>query len=242
MSRGSPDFSGHTVKTTGAALEDMADLAVRLGSIVEYDRRGDVVIADDFEAPVLKWNVNADGAGTAILDSTSVKLGSQAVKLTAVVGEDNETAIYKDLYTLTSRRMGVEVSFSNFPRDAELFIYIYHYDGTYKYQAEARFNHVDERLRVRDSDGTLPVIAEDLIFPIANFCFIPFKLVVDFSTEQYVRILLGNTEYDVSAYGSYKEVDATSVRDTIQVRLRNRSDSVAANVWLDSLILTQNEP
>ncbi|GAI49683.1 unnamed protein product, partial [marine sediment metagenome] len=70
MSRGQPDYGSSAVKEVAGTLADMGELAARLSSIVEYDRRGDVVYLDDFEEPVLKWSPLAAGAGYIRLDNT----------------------------------------------------------------------------------------------------------------------------------------------------------------------------
>ena len=61
---------------------DVAELVVRLGSPVSFDRRGNVVLIDDFAASVIKWSYPGYGTGNGHELSTAwAKSGSQSLKL-----------------------------------------------------------------------------------------------------------------------------------------------------------------
>ncbi|GAI56753.1 unnamed protein product, partial [marine sediment metagenome] len=55
MAHGQPDFGMYQIAKTIYRLADMGELAVRLGSIVTHDRRGDVIWMDNFDSGIAKW-------------------------------------------------------------------------------------------------------------------------------------------------------------------------------------------
>ncbi|GAH47647.1 unnamed protein product, partial [marine sediment metagenome] len=68
----------------------MGEIAARLGSIVTYDKRGDVVDFDNFEFPVLRWDINVVGSESyARLDSAQCRSGAQCMKMFTDNGVDD---------------------------------------------------------------------------------------------------------------------------------------------------------
>lgn len=242
MPRGQPDFGALQVKTTGATLADMADLAVRLGSIVEYDRRGDIVCIDDFEAPVIRWLDNAGGGQTVTLSSTSFKSGSQALKLHNIAAAGLGVGIARSFKKQGTPRLGIEISFSNPPDTSYLDIHLTHYDGAIRYLAWVQINFSTEEIKVRLHGDTWQVIETALDLFEENFCFTPVKLVMDFEASKYVRLLVGEIEYDISAYTIPWIAGEVTPRELVYFDLGNDATATAADIYLDGFILTQNEP
>lgn len=242
MARGQPDFGMYAPKTTTASLADMAELAVRLGSIVSYDRRGDVIYLDDFEAAVIKFIISVSAGGAIVLDSTSVRSGFQAVKFTTAAAALNSALLRKWLSVVGSRRLGAEFHFS-YPADTyTLSLSLAYYSSTTLYYGEVRLDFTDNTLKIIDGDGNWNTIAENLSLAKYYHQFTGLKLVADFSTNKYVRLLLGNTEYDVSAYSL--ETAASALKEGLGVftQVFNDDTGTAASLWIDDLIVTQNEP
>ncbi|GAJ22875.1 unnamed protein product, partial [marine sediment metagenome] len=131
MPRGQPDYGGHAAKEITGSLSDMAELATRLGSIVTFDRRGDVAFLDDYESGIEKWvESHAEGTewGTVGLSARAAESGSFSTKLVTKGTVDGYAQV---IYTLPywnpiNGRLGVEIKFtlpSNLMRfDMSLFI------------------------------------------------------------------------------------------------------------------------
>ncbi|GAH83946.1 unnamed protein product, partial [marine sediment metagenome] len=77
MPRGQPDFGMYASASTIGSVSDLAELAVRLGSINIFDRRGKVIDFDDFEDVRKGWEFELLGGATAVRASTAPKSGSQ---------------------------------------------------------------------------------------------------------------------------------------------------------------------
>lgn len=241
MAHGQPDFGVYAQKATVYASPDAGELAARLGSIVTYDRRGDVILLDDFESPVLKWQTTVAGVGYVRLDNSNVKSFSQALRLHSAAAAGPSTAIYKTLFTLISRRLGLELHLSKLANTYYIFTHIYHYDGTNRLTATVGLYIAAGELRVTTTGGAETVLATGLTFPSEDFCFIPLKIVADFSTGMYVRVLFGNIEYDASTIPLWSSVADGVARDVIGTYLTNDFTATDADLWVEDIILTQDE-
>lgn len=242
MARGAPDYGAYASKEVSASISDMGEVAARLGSIDIFDKRGDVVDFDNFEEPILKWLPEPVGAGSAvILDSTNVKSGSQSVKLTtgAVVGA--KSGFSKAIPVLGSLKIGLEYSFSYIAFGGALHFLIVYYNGTRYQYAEAKIDLVAGTISINDSTGAWKEIAAG-IFPGAwRRTFHTLKLVADFTTGYYKRLLFDYTEYDLSTEAIETDLSPITANLTLQCKAESQF-AIAYDLWIEDLIITQAEP
>lgn len=235
-------------------LADVGESAARLGSIMTYDRRGNVIILDDFEEPQLRWNkafVPPFWLGAeAILDNTNAKSGSQAIKLHTPAVAGAIMYIEKHAMVTVSKRLGVEISFSDytvtgispFPIHCRLKIVLTYFDGTNAFSSTLFITPVLGELHIEDDEGVAEILIAKLKqLPDTPNLFFTIKLVIDAETGKYTRLLFSQNEYDLSQYGLYVYADARA--PFIQTRLVLENVGATANdIWLDDYIFTQNEP
>lgn len=242
MSRGQPDYAAQAPKEVAASVSDMGEIAARLGSIVTYDKRGDVVDLDDFEEPVLRWQTASGGTGSyVILDSFSVKSASQAVKLHSASEAYGTAGIGKDYSILASEVLGFEFSFSNLSDNIFLSTLFEVYDGTNLKIAGIRYDPNLDKLYIYDSTGGYVLFISDLPLVSSNFIFHTLKIVVDFSTGYYKRLLLDNVEYDISDIAIYPHGNTSAPMVYSYMGIANMA-AIGGDVWIDDVILTQEEP
>jgi len=242
MPRGQPDYGAYQAKRVTATLADMGDLAVRLGSIVEYDRRGDIVYLDDFEDTIFKWNGVATGIGYVRLDSTHVKSGSQAVILYTDAAIGNIATLSKRFTRLGTERLGIEIRFSEMNPGCDFYFLISYWDGTLGYRARLWYDQSTQNLYVE----SIPAVGWVLVANVGRLrigenLWYPVKLVVDFINHQYIRVLYSDVEYTLPPIALPTFGDVGGVWLMAHFQLIN---IVAANhnAWVDDFILTQNEP
>ncbi len=113
MARGLPD-AGNVVKGHDLyALQDMAELAVRLGSPMSYDRYGSVLLLEDFERGLNAWSKTILGVGGSIsLTSDRVYGGELACYLDSGDGAIPEARITKYFPPVSLQRVGLQTAFS----------------------------------------------------------------------------------------------------------------------------------
>lgn len=242
MPRGQPDFGMYATKTVGASLADIGELGVRLGAIDIYDKRGDVVDFDNFEGLVLKWKTSLVAPATIRLVNDSVKSGSQAVHLVSRAVALDTVYIYRTISVLGSKRLGIEWSFSTLSLTTDLYIVIAYDDGTTLFhEGIVKIDPNAQKIYIENPAGGYDEIASFLPLVSLAYCFYTCKLVVDFATDKYVRLLFADTEYDVSGYTLFTGATAATPYIDCGIEIINRPAVVAA-VWVDDFILTQSEP
>jgi len=242
MARGTWDYGVYQTKRVGATLADMADLAVRMGSIVEYDRRGDIVSLDDFENTIIKWVGFIVGAGAIALDSTTAKSGSQSLKITTGVLGGNRTIIRKSLITLGTLKVGAEISLCSLQAGCDFYLAILYWDGTIGRRANIWYDHSLTTFFVEDTvAGNWTFVANVGAMRAGEHLFYPMKLVADFTTNLYARFLFGGAEHPIDTIVIPPIVLAGAPYFRADIEVRNIL-AASEDAWVDDFIFTQNEP
>lgn len=242
MARGQADYGALATKEVGASVSDMGEVAARLGSIVIYDKRGDVVDFDNFEEPVIRWLAGYSvAAGSVQLDSTYAKSGSQTLKIVTGAGASATEVVTTLLSVLASKRLGIEISFKSLSSNVNLHFWIYYYDGIHYYGAELKIDRV--LLKIYLKIAAIPETWAEVV-DLTTFnadIWYTIKLVMDFNINTYVRLMFSDKEYDVSAYNLLSGNAVISPYVYIGMTIKNRVAS-SGSVWIDDFILTQEEP
>ena len=155
MPRGQPDFGMYAAESVVAGLSDMAELAVRLGSISIFDRRGKVIDFDDFEGVLLKWRAVGAGLATAKFSSASAKSGSQSILLNVKAALPSTIELYRGIRPLLSKRLGLEIAYAKPDTTAILVIRLAYFDGTNITKGEIRLHFSTLDLWYVDEDNVL---------------------------------------------------------------------------------------
>lgn len=242
MGIGLPDW--YNIKKAGAvsALGDLGELAARLGSIVTFDRRGDVVWLDGFEEGIAKWLSYTSGTGASVAASDAkARNGAWSCKLTAGSDALQFAYIERDLAFPVLGKCGLEASFA-FDTDLDrVILYMYLYDGTNRHLPAVQYDYQNLKLQYRDSSQAWVDIKTDLELYAGGYPFWTWKLVVDWQEGEYQRLILNETEYDLEGIAYAKQADA--VNPKMRVTLENKGYGGANGVvYVDDVIITQNEP
>jgi len=242
MTHGTRDWDQTAGGTTTYRLSDMAELAVRLGSIVTFDRRGEVIFLEDFEGTLSRFGWDAGGAGaTVAMDASESNTGKQSVQLTA--GSDNQRSAgivkYLPLPVLSS--VGQEFSFSVGSDIDELRVAISHFDGTRLIEFHLGWEFASQQLFWTDAGAVHHAIASGMNFAQLFAQFHTWKIVADLRTGELVRWLTNGSSYDLSGIAGITTPDATPPELDMAIELIGRGghNDVA---HVDSWIITQNEP
>lgn len=219
-----------------------AELAVRLGSIVSYERRGQVIWMDDFEAALLKWDTDMYGVGAAVaLSTASARNGGQSVKLTTGNAVDDYASILRSTYLPPSTRLGVECSFAFENEIKRISLGLGINDGAKLYLPALAYCPWTDELQYCSGLGTYTTFQANVNFPEDPLAYSTFKLVVDWSTKKYVRAFVNGVLYDLSAYDMPSIIHVTTPSLNQNVHVEN--ETVGNHyVYADDFILTENEP
>jgi hypothetical protein len=213
-----------------------AELAVRNGSIHSFDRRGDIVWSDDFEENIKKWILVS---GTAALTTDYAKNGASSCALANIAGVGAVGRIDRYLSYPNLSRYGFEISFTQPSANvADYFMYLSLYTGTRLYEATLFYVVATGVLSVRTPAGyvalgTIPLLAGNDVFNVV-------KMVADFNTKRYVRVILNNNQFEIPNYDIYN-VAAVTVPYMLVSFLHETNDALVHTSYLDNAIVTMNE-
>ena len=240
---GLPDYAARAPLgqvRTGAisTLTDLAELAARLGSVVTFDRRGYVVLLDDFEDGIESWESSIAGSGSLYWTAGRAERGgfSMASQYSNGVRE-----ITRNLPVVPLGKNGLEVAFAwGVDTDTTMSFLLSYYAGATLLRGGARYSEADHALYILDSTGAWVLVASDVRAGIP-YIFNNIKFVTDFNTKKYERLLFNGAEYDLSDHNLNEAVDASAPHMLISL-MPITTDLVSWTAWFDTVIVTQNEP
>ena len=242
MARGHPDYGQSAAIATIATVTDLGELAARLGSIVTFDRRGNVILADSFEDTLSAWSSATQGTGASVAQSNASARSKQysARLITGdVIGDYARISLVRSSAVLG--KMGIEVSF-NGPSSTERWVIgLIVYTGAKQRYMQCTIDGASTTLTIIKSGG----LAHPLTLPYAPYAgskvFHTLKMVGDFSALTLSRLLLDDTSFDLSALGM-TNLDNTALPILYaQVQFETLAASNKTG-YADDIIITQNEP
>lgn len=252
------DFGGtlHTIKvdSQGRMLaivtdpEDVYDnthmignteLAARLGSIITHDRRGNVVFMEDFEGSSLKWDEDHTGSGgECYLTNDRSYSGDQSLYLYTGATSGNITSIVRNFALPAQSKIGLELSFSPVADKVSYTIQVNFRDGTTQHVGYCLYDGNADKLQIYDGDWV--DVATSLSVTTTYQLWCHMKVVVDYATGDYVRVIFNNIEYDVSGYSMSDSASATDPRMYIRL-MATVKEAINRYTYFDNFIITQNE-
>lgn len=241
MPHGAPDDSNVVRTGPPYILEDMAELAVRLGSVHAYDRRGFIMYMETFQKGLCGWTTNPQGTGSSVnLVAGASVSPPYSVRLTG--GSDgNQSALISRAYPFPLLSIhGLEVAFSLSAQVDRFQVELNVTTEGSQYRAVIEYDHTNTQLEYVDSAGAWQVLDADLELFVGDDTFQALKLVVDMENGKYVRLLLNQTVYSLSGIGLLEAVSI--LEDHLGAVLTVYSNAGQNGyVHVDNIILTQQE-
>ncbi len=242
MPRDLPDWGAQSSQATVHEVTDLGELAVRLGSIDRFDRRGDVIWMDDFQDGLGKWITGVSGTGAAVdLSFNRVRNGMLACRLKAGSDLTHQALIYRELPFPVLSGMGLEVSFQLPPATDEVQFQFPIWDGVNFHDFRFIWSDTLNELQYRDEDDNHVAFATGVDLSIVSSLFHIAKLVIDAENKEYARVILDDTAYPLA--GKTPSLLASAELPKIRARIENHGRAGSNDVvYLGDVIITQNEP
>lgn len=239
---GAPDWSVYRISSTTYTVMDLAEHAARLGSIVTFDRRGDVIFLADFSAGLNQFKAIPGGTGASVTASPAHYLSpGHSAKLTTGNSIGNITAIANILPPPVVSKIGIEFSFVLHDDVQYIHLIVYHYDGVGYYLYQVRIDVQNLKLQIyAHPEGWVDIRTLPPLLSYQSF-FYPVKLVFDLMSQTYTRLLFLEEEHDISAYAPASSTSTVAPRLDATLRV---STAVNSNItiYVDNVIITQDEP
>jgi len=235
------DYSGKYRQEVVYGNIDNAEVATRTYPLSSVDRRGNWVWVDDFEAAnAAKWKTYAALAGTTALSTDRAWHGNQSMRMTTDAHVNDDCYISKSFALPFSRRMGAEVYAKLHTNKPNIIMDILGYSGTFYYRGSMYYSFNLDKLYYRDSTNNWVELTVYDEVVLTDEKWIPIKLVVDWDSQYYMRLIFAGTLYDLSNYPLYATASALA-QQVYVIIYTTAGTAAAATVYYDNFIFTQNE-
>jgi len=242
MAHTRPDYSTQQKMATIYGEVDNAELAARLNSVDTYDRRGNIILIEDFEGPVLTWQTATNVAGSAVrLSDTWPQRGSQCVELLCGAGAGASAGIYKYVPPSVLGGVGLELSFTVDPGTTRWEIIFTYYDGTNYHRAYVRYLTATDNFQYLAPGPLWTDAFPNLILEEDYGTYHTIKIVMDTSLNEWMRFQCDR--HSINLTGINLMALGSGIQDCLNCFIGHYSDHVAAKTaYVDNVIFTQNEP
>lgn len=194
-----PDWHPYRISGVRDILSDMGELAVRLGSIKSYDRRGSVFWMTDMSLGMSSWQSGKSGDNADVRIDTSMSMyGGFSLVLEGGSTANYDAYVYRKLTPHVVNKWGLEIAVA-FPEGFEEFhLSLQRFDGTKAHTARIILSDADQKIYYWDDDdspvelGDLPQIVD------AYSLFHCIKLVADYENDIYVGLWLDDNYYPMT--------------------------------------------
>lgn len=243
MVHGARKWSNVGADQVAFGLQDMGELAVRLGSPDSHNREGNVIWMETFEYGLGAWSVVAyptDVDGQAEIDSNFIRSSGYACRLTAGADIDDAIAITRRSPYPAVERYGLEYSLMVTDQQGQLWIMFTLLDGEASHEYTILVVPADEQIQIDDADLGMVTVVTGLDLAADYNLFNTFKVVFDLANDRYLRLIVNEREYDLSGYGCVVGTSLSSPRIDLEFQYINQATG-ESTVYLDDVILTRNE-
>lgn len=240
MVHGQPDYGMYNLAQTIHRLADMGELAVRLGSINQFDRRGEQVWTDNFEAPVLKWTPNLlAGGNLPALSNVDFWMGQGSVLFQSNAA--GSSILMRDFPLIRTGKIGVEFWVKLAILTPGYFqIHLLISDGTNESSAYLRLDNQAQTAQINTNLGWVTVSTRFSANP-PIYIWTPVKIVANTDTDMYERLIIGSHEIDLTAHTLF--TGGVTANEYLRVNFTMLDTAAGAiSTYMDNFILTQNEP
>jgi hypothetical protein len=242
MAHGTPDWGVTAGAVTVYQLTDLAEAVARLGSLNTFDRRGDLIWANGFEWGLAKWELFPGAGGNTIAPSTArARNGRYSVLLNKLAAGDPLLRLVHLSPLPAPGGIGFEYSFNlaTAITSIEWWWQVVRAASTQFYRI--RWDDAANELQYNDSAGVFVTFATTINLLASPSLFHTGKLVVDTVTGQYVRFILNDRTYSLANIAGQNIVVAATARLDSAIEVSAPGPN-PASVYIDDVILTQNEP
>jgi hypothetical protein len=241
MPRSYPDWSNVRREVTYILREDLAELAARLGSPDVFDRRGNVLLIETFEKGLGSWVALAYGDGAEVtLSTTYPKHSPFAARLTGGSTGVRSAEIDRSVAPSGSKRIGLEISVA-FLTDFDKFeVWLYYYDSSQYHSAAICLSDTDQKVYYQNATGSFQEICDLPEAVYATGVYHNLKLVADFEADEYIRLILNDTEYSLAECELRAVSDTSLPRHELYLIMYSRSGENDV-CQIGHVIVTQDE-
>lgn len=236
-----PDYYMYALSGKRHILNDMAELAARIGSIVNFDRTGQVVFASAFEhgtAPFYFTNVSGS---ESILVSSPVFIGDYAFAIkSAAPGIDSFGLFGKTFAPNEYNKWGLQLGVCFTAAFSKFKLSFLIDNGVNFFTAQITYNYATGIFTLYNNVGGETTFLTKVIIPPFSGYFHTFKLVIDTVTHQYIRLKIDDYEIGLSNYTYFSQATASNPAYSTEARFDVLSGQTTQCI-IDHIVITTGE-
>jgi len=223
-------------------LKDAGELAARLRSIVKYDRRGEVLFLEDGSNGWSAWNFLTSGAGAYVVPSVDFTFQSP-FSLDMRPGTDGTrlAIAFKYFHSQVYGQMGAELAITFRAVQEALLLRVTHFETADYYDAKIKVDTVNRKIYYADALNAWVLLGSTYYFGEASPETSLLKVVADFSTRCYVRVMLDDLVFNMPAVPLRHAVGVVNKQYYIYIEVTGQVATIGHS-YLNHFILTGNEP
>jgi len=237
-----PDYTREMIiKYTGGFI-GLEELAARLGSIVPWDMKGNIVLAENFESELTDWYDGSDELGSTALRSSRHKYsGDWSVKLYNVGGADTEAILYRYFHFPGTTKYAAFTRFGWDEKCRKLLLHIRLYTGLKEFQIQVTYDLPTTTLSVLTTGDIDYEVTTSLTLSQSVVTWYPVLITFDLNTGYYDKLYVGDTEYDISSIALYYTEGGADPQGYIIVGAL-MGNAVPFTAYVDDIIIAKNVP
>lgn len=242
MPRGAPDYSNVWSSSPLHRLDDMAEMAARLGSPNVYDRGGYTIWMTDFESGLQGAWVGGDHEDSkATISSARAFHGNFSLKLDPRGVDESYIRWFRVIHYFEAGNIGIEFALSLDSHPERVKCYAFYHDETEIAEASLHYWPEAGLWKIRPENAGWETILEDFQLQTGPAAWHPIKIVLDFDKKEYVRVQIARHVINLPGrtIPTYSPPDAGQLEVRLEV---DGSESEHASVYVDGVIITQGEP
>jgi hypothetical protein len=241
MAHGAPDYSNVIVGDNVYRIDDMGELAARLGSQLVYDRRGNFIWGGDFRFGLDEFNVGTLGTGAAVaLSNLYPFMAPFSIELTPGNSSNDYAYIDKRIALPKADTIGFSCLTFQPTLGDSLFLQSLLYDGTKLYLPLLIIDFDTNEYKVGTPTGTI-VFENSPDTPPYSSTNTFIKLVIDVLNKKYLRAIINFTEYDLSQYSLNSGASSISKHLIYRLEQNNTGAVSAVSLYINNMTITINE-
>ena len=219
-----------------------AELAAVFSPAKRFDRRGNVVMVEDFKYGIEEWLTSGDGTGNAVACSSNhYKTGPFSAKLTAGSDGLRYARMVRYFPTPYVKTLGFEMSFSIHAQTKEISFELAVGLGTKTWYAGFYFDRGEAELQYLNSANVETKLDDAPTLVADDYLYYTMKGVINCTGDLYSRFLFMSTEYDMGAY-ALRTITGATLPTVLLVIEHHGNAGYNPYIYIDDLILTVNEP
>ncbi|GAJ00029.1 unnamed protein product, partial [marine sediment metagenome] len=140
-----------------------------------------------------------------------------------------------------SKRIGLEISFGSLAVGSPLTMSLFFYDGALVHHSRIKIDASEKKVYIGIDATNFKELTTIEPLTISENLLYCTKFVADFEADKYARFLFNNIELDLAEESIFTSEAVEAPRLYVTLNVKNNV-AIAGGVYIDSFILTHNEP